>query len=48
MEYVKYVCPKCFYEQKEPGICPNCEVPLIASCPVCGNPMVGEHIHLEE
>ena len=48
MEYVKYVCPRCFYGQKEPGVCPNCKVPLVASCPVCGNPIVGEHIHLEE
>ena len=48
MEYVKYVCPSCFYEQKEPGVCLDCKVPLIASCPVCGNPIVGEHIHLEK
>ena len=48
MEYVKYMCPKCFYKQKEPGTCPNCQVPLVASCPVCGNPIVGEHIYLEE
>jgi len=43
---IAYVCPECFYESKEPGVCPNCKVPLVASCPVCGNPMVGEHIHL--
>ena len=29
------------------GLCPGCQVPLVASCPVCGNPMVGEHIHPE-
>jgi len=46
MEYVKYVCPKCFYEKKEPGICIHCNTPLVASCPVCGNPIVGEQIHL--
>jgi len=44
----RLACLKCFYEQKEPGVCPNCKVPLIASCPVCGNPIVGEHIRLEE
>ena len=48
MEYVKYVCPKCFYEQKEPGTCPHCQALLVASCPVCGNPVVGEHVHLVE
>ena len=48
MEHVKYVCQKCLYEQKEPGICPKCKESLVASCPVCGNPMVGEHVHLEE
>jgi len=48
MEYLKYVCPECLYEQKEPGVCPKYNVTLIASCPVCGNPIVGEHIHLEE
>jgi len=31
--------------KKEPDICPNCEVPLIASRPVYGNPMVGEQIY---
>ena len=31
MEYVKYVCPKCFYEPKEPGVYLYCKVPLIAS-----------------
>lgn len=45
MEYVKYVCPQCFYEAKEPGMCPHCGLPLVASCPVCGNPIVGEHVH---
>jgi hypothetical protein len=44
VEYAKYVCPKCFYEQKEPGTRPNCQVMLVASCPVCGNPIVGEHV----
>lgn len=48
MEYVKYVCPKCFYESKEPGLCPNCQVPLVASCPVCGNPIVGEQVQVLE
>jgi predicted amidophosphoribosyltransferase len=48
MEYAKYVCPECSYEQEEPDVCPTCKVPLIASCPVCGNPIVGEHIRLKE
>ena len=43
MEYAKR-----FYESKEPGVCPGCNVTLIANCPVCGNPIVGEPIHLEE
>ena len=47
MDSVKYVCPKCFYEQEKPGMCPNCNVELIATCTVCGNPVVGEHVHLE-
>ena len=47
MDYAKYMCQKCFYEQKEPGVCPKCHVSLIASCPVCGNPVVGEHINPE-
>ena len=44
MEYGKYVCPKSFYKHKEPAVCPACKVPLIANCPVCGDPMVGEHV----
>jgi predicted amidophosphoribosyltransferase len=48
MDKIKYVCQKCLYEQKEPGICPRCKIPLVASCPVCGNPIVGEHVHLEQ
>jgi predicted amidophosphoribosyltransferase len=45
MENVKYVCPKCGYESEEPGLCPSCQVALVATCSVCGNPIVGEHIH---
>jgi hypothetical protein len=48
MEYVKYMCPKCFHESREPGVCPKCHVPLIASCVVCANPIVGEQIHLDD
>ncbi len=48
MEGIKYVCPECGYEAKATGLCPKCQVPLVASYPVCGNPVVGEHIHLEE
>jgi len=48
MQDVKYVCPECGYESETPGRCPNCQTMLVASCPVCGNPVVGEHIHLED
>jgi len=48
MEDVKYVCPDCGYEAKTPGSCPKCKVPLVATCPVCGNPITGEHIHPQE
>ncbi len=47
MENVKHVCPECGYESGEPGLCPKCQVPLVATCPACGNPVVGEHICLE-
>ena len=46
MENIKYICPQCSYEADGPGLCPDCQVPLIASCPVCGNPIVGEHINV--
>ena len=48
MEYVKYVCPECGGESKSPGVCPHCGVALVATCSVCGNPVVGEHIHPED
>jgi len=48
MKDVVYICPNCLYESEKPGTCPKCAVPLVASCPVCGNPIVGEQIHLEE
>ncbi len=48
MEYMKDVCPNCFYESKELGVCSKCNVTLIARCPVCGNPTVGEHTRQEE
>ena len=44
----RLVCPECGHEAKDPGSCPNCQVPLVATCPVCGNPLVGEHVHLED
>jgi len=44
MENVKHVCPECGYESEKPGLCPKCQVPLVATCLVCGNPVVGEHI----
>jgi len=43
----KYVCPECLEEYDEPGDCVDCLVALVATCPVCGNPMVGEHVHAE-
>ena len=48
MQNIKYVCPNCGYEAKAPGLCPNCQTRLVASCSVCGNPIVGEHIHPED
>jgi len=46
MEHVKYVCPECGHESEDAGFCPDCEVALVASCPVCGNPIVGEQVEL--
>ena len=45
MQSEKHVCPKCGLESKTPGSCPTCQIPLVATCPICGNPIVGEHIH---
>ena len=47
MQDVKYVCPKCGYESRVAGICPNCQTVLVATCPACGNPVVGEQIQLQ-
>lgn len=44
MENTKYICPECGYESEVAGSCPHCNVMLVASCAVCGNPVVGEHI----
>jgi hypothetical protein len=46
MENVKYVCSDCGYEGKDSGSCPDCDAPLVATCVVCGNPVVGEQIQL--
>jgi predicted amidophosphoribosyltransferase len=43
----KYVCSECGKESDEPGECSECRVALVATCPVCGNPLVGEHVHPE-
>jgi len=48
MVETKYVCPGCGYESETPGSCPNCQKMLVATCSVCGNPIVGEHIHPED
>ena len=45
---VKYVCPQCGFEGSMPGSCPNCQEMLVATCSVCGNPVVGEQINLED
>jgi endogenous inhibitor of DNA gyrase (YacG/DUF329 family) len=47
MENIKYICPECGHESEVTGSCPNCKVMLLANCPTCGNPVVGEHIHAE-
>lgn len=47
MEAIKFVCPECGRESKVAGLCPSCQTLLVASCPACGNPVVGEHIHPE-
>ena len=48
MEDNKQVCSGCDYEAKVGGPCPNCNTPLVATCPVCGNPVVGGHVHVPE
>ena len=48
MQDIKYVCSECGYESGAAGLCPGCQVALVATCPECGNPVVGEHIHLED
>ncbi|MDD4876646.1 MAG: hypothetical protein PHQ86_05930 [Dehalococcoidales bacterium] len=45
MDNINYVCPNCRYQAKAPGLCPNCQTQLVATCPACGNPLVGEHIN---
>ena len=44
MQNVKYHCPWCLYESEVPNLCPNCRVPLLPRCPVCGNLIVGVHV----
>jgi len=44
MQDIKYVCPDCGYETTKPGTCADCQVALIATCPACGNPIVGDCI----
>ncbi len=48
MENVKYVCPNCGYESDSAGSCPGCRMPMVATCSVCGNPMVGEQISMQD
>jgi len=47
MTDVIYKCQKCGYESDNPGSCPNCQEMLVASCPTCGNPLVGTHVNPE-
>jgi len=47
MQDTKYVCPNCGYEAIKPGVCPHCQVALVATCPACGNPIVGDCIPSE-
>jgi predicted amidophosphoribosyltransferase len=47
MEQEKYVCPECNQESSSPGECPDCQTQLVSTCAVCGNPLVGEHVHTE-
>jgi len=47
MGRVKYVHPKCFYEEKDP-VLPKLQGAAHSQLPVCGNHIVGEHIRLEE
>jgi len=44
MENIKFVCHNCGHEAKVPGLCSVCQVPLTATCPTCGNPVVGEQV----
>jgi len=48
MQNIKYVCPECGYESKESSLCPGCQVPLVATCLVCGNPIAGEYVCPED
>jgi transcription elongation factor Elf1 len=48
MEAIKYVCLECGHESESAGSCPDCEAPLVATCSICGNPIVGEQIELVE
>ena len=47
MEDIKYVCPECGNESHNPGSCLKCRTPLVATCAVCGNPVVGVQIQAE-
>ena len=47
MENIKYICPECGNESGVAGACPGCQALLVASCPACGNPVVGEQIQVE-
>lgn len=44
MESDRFVCPGCGSESQDPGVCPECQQERVATCPACGNPIVGETI----
>lgn len=43
----RYDCPHCSYTSTQPGLCPDCQVHLVATCPHCGNPLTGEVVAAE-
>ncbi len=46
MENVEYRCAHCGYASVKPGYCAACKTVLVATCKICGNPVVGEQISL--
>ena len=40
MQDIKYVYPDRGQEADESGFCPECQAPLVTTCPVYGKPVV--------